>query len=198
MSKPKLYGITQTSATTGEPVTVREVKDHLYISDDTFDGQLQQMIRAGTDYCQRRTHRQFMPASYRLTLDRFPAFEMELPKAPLRSITTIGYTSTAGSSATLSSTAYSVTTSDHIPGEVRPAFGESWPSARDIPGSVSVTFAAGYASRAKIPDTLKHALLLLCGHWYENRESVLIGTISKNLEHTLDALLGVNDPGVYA
>lgn len=192
-----LNGITQTVATTGDAVTVRDVRDHLYISDDTFDGRLQGMIRAATDYCQRMTKRQFMPASYRLTLDRFPVDRLELPKAPLRSITTVGYTDTEGSSATVSSTVYTVVASDHIPGFVQPAFGEIWPSTRQEPNAVSVTFAAGYPGRAKIPGTIKQAMLLIVGHWYENRETVLVGSISKELEHTTMALLGVNDPGVY-
>lgn len=33
------------------------------------------------------------------------------------------------------------------------------------------------------------AVKLLVGHWYENRESVTIGGISKKLEFSLDAIL---------
>ena len=40
-----------------------------------------------------------------------------------------------------------------------------------------------------VPEKAKQAIKLLCGHWYENRESVLVGSISKQLEFTLTALL---------
>ncbi|WP_145502061.1 head-tail connector protein [Yersinia similis] len=33
------------------------------------------------------------------------------------------------------------------------------------------------------------AILLLIGHWYTNREAVLVGTISKQLELTVESLL---------
>lgn len=194
----QLNGLSTITPTTGEPVSVRDAKDHLNITDDRFDGRLKAMIRAATEYCQRVLRQQFMPASHRITLDNFPAWRLELPLPPLRSITTIGYTATSGSSATLSSTAYTVITSDDVPGFVEPAFGESWPTPRDVPNAVTVTFATGYVTRVKIPDTIKQAILLLVGHWYESRETVAVGVTTKEIELTTKALLSVNDHGEYS
>jgi hypothetical protein len=35
----------------------------------------------------------------------------------------------------------------------------------------------------------KHAIKLLVAHWFRNREAVLVGTISKDMEKAVDALL---------
>lgn len=37
---------------------------------------------------------------------------------------------------------------------------------------VSVTFTAGYGAPADVNAGLRHAILLMVGHWYENREAV--------------------------
>jgi uncharacterized phiE125 gp8 family phage protein len=42
---------------------------------------------------------------------------------------------------------------------------------------IEVAFTAGFGADASdVPATIRHALLLLVAHWYENREPVEIGT----------------------
>ncbi|RTR01943.1 head-tail connector protein [Halomonas nitroreducens] len=41
-----------------------------------------------------------------------------------------------------------------------------------------------------LDDDLTTAMLLLVGHWYENRESVVLGTIASDLPMAVDALIG--------
>lgn len=40
-----------------------------------------------------------------------------------------------------------------------------------------------------VPDEIRHAMLLLVAHWYENREAVLVGTISTEIQFAVDSLL---------
>jgi hypothetical protein len=54
---------------------------------------------------------------------------------------------------------------------------------------VQITYLAGYGGAANVPAPAKHAIKMLVGHWYANRESVLIGSISKELEFAVTALL---------
>ncbi|MBA5779492.1 phage head-tail connector protein [Stappia sp. F7233] len=54
---------------------------------------------------------------------------------------------------------------------------------------VQVSFAAGYGDAAAVPQSIKQAMLLLIGHWYENREAVNIGNITSVLPMAVDALL---------
>ena len=70
------------------------------------------------------------------------------------------------------------------------AYGESWPSFTPYPtGAVRIQFTAGYNDIANVPQMVKQAILLLVGHWYENREATLAGTISREIEFAVHALL---------
>ena len=55
--------------------------------------------------------------------------------------------------------------------------------------STHVTYVAGGATAGEIDPRVKQAVLLMIGHWYENREAVLTGTISKEVEHAVQALM---------
>lgn len=55
---------------------------------------------------------------------------------------------------------------------------------------ISVRYTAGYgAEAADVPQAIRVALLLLIGHWYENREAVITGTIASELPMAVDALI---------
>jgi len=43
-----------------------------------------------------------------------------------------------------------------------------------VVSNVTVRFVSGYGLAAAVPTLLKQAMLLLIGHWYANRESVVM------------------------
>lgn len=43
-----------------------------------------------------------------------------------------------------------------------------------------------------IPEVIQQAMLLLIGHWYENREAVLMGMVSKEVEYSVKSLLSLD------
>jgi uncharacterized phiE125 gp8 family phage protein len=46
--------------------------------------------------------------------------------------------------------------------------------------TVTVRFVAGYgANPGDVPEPLRQAMLLLIGHYYENREAVAAGTLTE-------------------
>lgn len=57
-----------------------------------------------------------------------------------------------------------------------------------------ITFKAGHASADEVPSPLKQAILLLAGHWYQNREATIsdprVTNVSKKVEYGLTALAG--------
>jgi uncharacterized phiE125 gp8 family phage protein len=63
-----------------------------------------------------------------------------------------------------------------------------WPRTAD-PGEIVVKVMAGYDEALApdhvdaIPPPLITAMLLLTGHWLENRETVVVGTIASDLPH---------------
>jgi uncharacterized phiE125 gp8 family phage protein len=107
------------------------------------------------------------------------------------------YTLGDDSTATLSTTAYRVDRNS-TPGVVRQLRAGTWPANLDDYNAVAVTWWAGYgASGTSVPAAIRHAILMLVGHWYESRSSVLTGSISKEIEFGVKSLLDSQRWGSY-
>ena len=63
--------------------------------------------------------------------------------------------------------------------------------------AVQIRFIAGWGS-TEVPERVKQALKLIVNHWYCNRSGTVVGTISKELEHTITPLLGSLGYGQYS
>ena len=59
----------------------------------------------------------------------------------------------------------------------------------DMIAPVNITLTAGFGAADDVPQALKQAILLLVGHWYENREAVNIGNITTELPMAVNALI---------
>lgn len=79
---------------------------------------------------------------------------------------------------------------------VGPKDGYSWPSTEDRPDAIRLTYTAGYGAAADVPENIKHALKLMVGHWYENREAVA-DTAMHSLPMAVDMLLDGERVGWY-
>lgn len=67
--------------------------------------------------------------------------------------------------------------------------GKTWPATQSRPGAVTVDWQAGWADAASVPGDILHAMRLLIGHWDQNREAVVTGSIASAVQLTVDALL---------
>jgi uncharacterized phiE125 gp8 family phage protein len=62
---------------------------------------------------------------------------------------------------------------------IGPKDGYSWPSAADRSDAIRIEYTVGYGeATTDVPETLRHALLMLIGHWYENREQATLDDLS--------------------
>jgi hypothetical protein len=73
-------------------------------------------------------------------------------------------------------------------------YGRSWPSATlAVVNPIVIEASLGYGDPAAVPMPIRHALLLITGHWYEHPEGVIVaskGTVdSKPLAMGIEALL---------
>lgn len=170
-----MHGLVQPSAPAVEPLTLAEAKLHLRVATGQTDEDslISALIVAARRWFERRTNRQLVTATWRLTLDAFPlgCRPLLLPVAPVASVTSVSYVGNAGATYTLAATKYVVST-DREPARLMPAYGLVWPVARWVPDAVQVVFVAGYGVAAAVPDDIKSALRLVIGHLYENREEV--------------------------
>ena len=186
------YGIAVvTPASPTIAVTAAEAKTHCRIDSGItdFDTWFANAIAAAQEYVERWTHRILLSSTWDIKFDRFPGGSeaFAIPLIPLASVTSVSYRDSAGDLQVWSSSNY-VVSADREPGIIRPAYSVVWPTTRAQPDAVIVRVVAGYSAAATVPQGLKYAILLLVGHWFANRESVVVGTISGKLEQTVDSL----------
>lgn len=166
------WALKRTVAPTSEPVTVPEFRKHanIYVNDD--DVWALGAISAAREYAELVQQRQLLTATWRLSLDRFPAWEIRVPLPPLQSVSSITYVDTAGTTQTLSASLYAVST-DSEPGRITPAYSQFWPATREVMEAVKITFVAGYTSALLIPWKTVFAIKGIAAEMYANRELTL-------------------------
>lgn len=200
---PRVQRLTlkRTVEPSASPVTLAEIKSHLRIDIADDDALIDSYIAAAVRTCEEQTRRAFMPQTWRLTLDAFPdgslnsaispaveGWDILLPRPPFASLTSISYKDTDGATQTLAASEY-ITLGDDEPARVALAYGKTWPDSYAQPGGVAITYTCGYASAAAVPDAIKHAIRFLVGHYYENREATIAGTIITAVPFAVDSLL---------
>jgi len=178
------------TAPTVEPVTATEAKAHLRVShtdDDTYIGTLITLARKQAETI---TQRALINQTWDYYLNRFPAEnKLVIPLSRLSSVTHVKYTDKDNTQETFSSGDYIVDTVSE-PGQIVLAYGESWPSFTPKPvNPIEIRFVAGYgAAASSVPEGIKHAILLLISHLYENREPIT-NVNMKEIPETVTALL---------
>lgn len=186
---------------TAEPITTAEAKAHLRVDIPDDDAYIDSLISASRHKLEREWNRAFVNQTLRATYDTFPlnGGPIYLPRPPLTSTTSdiaITYINSTGGSSTLSSSDYQVDSRSE-PGRILPAFGQSFPSTRNVLNAVAVQYVAGYGASSAVPATIKHALKMMLSHYYENREPVVTGTIVAQIPETVANLMGAEDWGPY-
>jgi len=171
-----------------EPITVDVMQDHLRVDSDDEETLIESLITTARITVEHWTARQLITATWNLYLDAFKA-EIRVPYPPLQSVSSIKYYDTGGTQQTLDSSVYTVDTYAK-PGRVVEAYSQTWPSTRSIINAVDVEFVAGYgAAGSDVPEPLLQAMKLLVGHWFENREGVLIGVTARELPLAVQSLI---------
>ena len=102
-----------------------------------------------------------------------------------------------GGTNTVASTDYILDVASRIP-RVTPAANKFWPTSPSLvpQNGVVATLVAGAPSVSGVPPTLLQAILLLIGHWYVNRQEVLVDKQIKalGLPTAAKALIGLHQP----
>jgi uncharacterized phiE125 gp8 family phage protein len=187
-------GLTLVTPPTAEPVPLDgdgSAKQHLRVDTTDEDGYISGLIIAAREYCEAYQGRAYVTQTWELSLDCWPARDwIQIPKPPLQAVESIAYRLADGTEQILDPSCYAVDPKSQ-PGRLALRQGCSWPSGELWPlGAITIRFVAGYGDPDKVPQRAKQAMLLLIGHWFEHREAVLTGSISKEIEFAVRALLG--------
>lgn len=167
------YSLTRTVAPTTEPLTTAEAKLHLNIpaSDTSHDDYVDDLILQAREQVEHDTARCFLNQTWTQVSSCFDDYDgsgIKLARRPVVSVSSITYVDNAGATQTLATSVYAV----DIPRQrIVLKYDQSWPSVRGDYDSVTITFVAGYGSTAiHTPQLAKQCMLLLIGHWFENRD----------------------------
>lgn len=188
-----------------EPVTLTEAKAHLRVDSTDDDVYIATLITAAREWVEQYLDRTLVHTQWVMRFDKFPDSgiePVELPRPPMvasgtATAVTVTFTQEQGSTSTYSTAEYRVDR-HATPGTILPIYGSTWTPHRQDDNSISVTWWAGYgANGSSVPAAIRHAMLMLIGFWYENRTTVLVGSISKQLEFAVESLLSSQKWGTY-
>lgn len=179
-----------------EPVTATEL-DTFLRGDGALEAAesdfLDSLIASAREYVERHTRRALINQTWTLMLDGWPASgdkmgwwdgvregamsmgqarSVELPMAPLVSVTSIKTFAQDNTETTFNSSNYYLNTLS-TPGEIILNDGTVWPTFTRSRNGIEIVYVAGYGANATdVPSPLRTAVKQLAGHWYENREYV--------------------------
>ena len=178
------FNLTQITAPAAEPVTTAEAKSHMKVDVSDDDTLIAGLVKAARIQIEKMTRLALMPQTWDMVLDHFPngAAPILFPKPPLVNVSSVTYIDAAGAEQTL--TTHQVDTLS-TPGRITPAVEATWPETQAGKlNAVTIRFKAGHETAASptddtdaddVPETAKTAIKMLAGHWYEHRETVVLG-----------------------
>lgn len=173
--------LVRTVAATVPVVTTAEAKQHMRVDLPDDDDLIDNLVQAATNTVENLTGRSLLEQTWKWLLDVFPGKnELLIPRARVISVASLKSTDQADVQ-TLFAAANYIVDIDSEPGRLVKRIGVSWPANGGLreANAVEMIFKAGYGNTsATVPRDLRQAVLMLAGHFYENRET----TISMDLK----------------
>lgn len=155
-----------------EPVSLATAKQHLRVFDASENTLIETYIKAARQWVEEFTGHIVSPRTF---VDQFGEWGeyLTLYRRPVTAITTIKYDSLTVDQETFADFEYAA---GQYPLLIYPE--GTFPTLRTN-GYITVTYTAGYATLAEVPDVLIQAILLLVGHFYTVRSGVSTDTVEE-------------------
>lgn len=177
-----------------EPVSLSEAKAQVRMdednSEDTF---ITSLIAPARAYVERVSRHYWVEATRTETFSRWGDF-LEIYRRPIASVTSVKY---SVSDDPLDDVEYEGFAADlnSYPFRIYPALGGTgWPEI-DAGQTITVIFVSGALSSTSEEYLIgKRAMLLLIGHWFENRETAALGVASNEVDFAVTELLNTIRP----
>ena len=192
------HRVERVTAPMEQPVTVADAKRHLRVEHSDDDLLIQRLIETAVAFVDVKgaLGKAMITQTWAEWFAPNPS-EIILSLGPVQSVSSISYydTDNALQTATLSNF-YVLGPSTRT--VIKPKSGYTWPTTFTRDDAIKVQYVIGYGdSFTEVPSTVRHAILMLVSHYYENRENELIGTISKTIPFGFEALIDSERSSFY-
>lgn len=153
-------------------ITLAEAKAQMRVETDDDDALITRLIAAAIAFtdAQGSLGKAIITQTWRQWIGNNPSEVLLLIK-PSISVTAVKYYDTEGDLQTAVLADFDVLGTPSYR-YVKAKSGYTWPTAQVRPDAIAIEYTAGYGSATTdVPETIRHALLMLVAHWYENREN---------------------------
>ena len=162
------------------PITLAEVKEQLRVEATDDDTMLTRLIDVAVAYTDVRgaLGQAMITQKWGQWIDSTPPQSVNLILGPVQGVTSVKYYDTDGNLQTDDINNYEVFGTQFAT-KISPKSGFSWPVAQDRQDAIKIEYEIGYGDAATdVPQTIRHALMLMVGHWYDNREQTQMDDLS--------------------
>jgi hypothetical protein len=200
-----------------EPITVADARAYLRVDHTDEDATISRLILAARQYVETAAGLALINQTWEWWMDSWPVVRsqargqdqwwdgvregpvsllhptapyIEIPKGPVQSVTSVDTFGPTGVMTTWDAENYTLDAIS-LPGRIFPVTCGGYPtSGLRAQHAIRMVFVAGFGSTgAAVPADIVQLLLMLIAHWYEHREAVLTGTISKEAEFGASQIL---------
>ena len=185
------YALELVTAPTALPVSVTEAKAQMRVDTSDDDALIGRLVDVAVSYVdvQGALGAAMITQTWAQWLGQSPG-TVTLLLGPVQAVTAVKYydTDNALQTDTLSNYNALGTSTRTI---VAPKPGFNWPTTYQRDDAIKIEYRIGYGDASTdVPENIRHAMLMLIAFHYENRETELIGTISKTLPFGFEEMLG--------
>jgi uncharacterized phiE125 gp8 family phage protein len=154
------------------PITLAEAKAQMRVEHTDDDTLITRLIKVAVAYTDVKgvLGQAMITQKWGQWIGANPAQEVKLILSPMQSVTAVKYYDADGVLQDDDVNNYNVFGTETY-SVISPKSGFSWPTTQQRGDAIRIDYEIGYGdATTDVPETIRHALMLLVSHWYENRE----------------------------